>query len=129
MTEEGSKYEPPQIRVLDLETAGQNFIRAYNDLARVIHADNVRKGFWNKPRNVGEMLMLCVSELGEALEADRKDEMDQHLQGRIGIEVELADCIIRIMDMGVGKEYEVAEALIEKLAYNRTRPHKHGKRY
>ena len=39
-----------------------------------IHSNNREKGFWDKERNTGEMLMLVVSELSEALEADRKDK-------------------------------------------------------
>ena len=39
-----------------------------------IHENNVEKGFWQDKatKNVGEVLMLCVSELSEALEAHRK---------------------------------------------------------
>ena len=36
-----------------------------------IYENNRAKGFWDKERNVGEMLMLVNSELCEALEADR----------------------------------------------------------
>jgi len=41
-----------------------------------IHFNNVEKGFWEdkETKNVGEVLMLCVSELSEALEAHRKDK-------------------------------------------------------
>lgn len=42
------------------------------ETARQIHENNKAKGFWDKERNVGEMLMLVVSELSEALEADRE---------------------------------------------------------
>lgn len=42
-------------------------------ISKEIHANNVEKGFWDKPRNKGEVLMLVVSELSEALEADREN--------------------------------------------------------
>lgn len=43
-----------------------------------------------------------------------------------GIAVELADCIIRILDWA-GKEGMDMESIInEKMAYNRTRPYRHG---
>ena len=35
------------------------------------HGNAKAKGFWEKDRNVGEMLMLITSELGEAIEAHR----------------------------------------------------------
>jgi len=37
----------------------------------VIHQIAVEHGFWENPRNLGEMLMLVTSELAEALEEDR----------------------------------------------------------
>ena len=80
-------------------------------------------------RNVGELLMLQTSELGEALEAHRKDLNDDHIPHRKGLEVELADCVIRIMDASAGLGLDVGTAILEKLAYNRSRPHKHGKAY
>lgn len=45
----------------------------FNKLANKIHKANVAKGFWDKKRNEGEVLMLTISELSEALEGDRKD--------------------------------------------------------
>ncbi len=117
------------------------FIDPYNLLALSIHMDNVRKGFWPEggrsdgrasvegQRNVGVMLMLVVTELSEALEADRKKLMDDKLTHHKGVTVEIADAIIRLMDLGYGLGLPVAEAMAEKLAYNRTRPFKHGKAY
>ena len=43
-----------------------------NELAKEIHSDTKAKGFWNDERNIGELLMLVVSELGEGIEAHRK---------------------------------------------------------
>lgn len=42
-------------------------------IAGDIHREAVSKGFWDRERNQGEMLMLVVSELAEALEADRAE--------------------------------------------------------
>lgn len=42
-----------------------------DDIAIVIHQIAREHGFWDKPRNLGEMLMLATSELAEALEEDR----------------------------------------------------------
>jgi NTP pyrophosphatase (non-canonical NTP hydrolase) len=74
-----------------------------------------------KKRNVGEMLMLCVSELSEAMEGDRKGLQDDKLPHRKMIEVELADCMIRIFDMAEGLGLDIGGALVEKWHYNLSR--------
>lgn len=85
------------------------FIAAFlNALAEDIHGRNVRAGWWTDietgentlhTRNVGEMLMLTVTEISEAMEADRKKLMDDKLPHRPGLTVELADAVIRILDL------------------------------
>lgn len=72
-------------------------------------------------RNVGELLMLVVSEIAEAMEGHRKNLHDDHLQDRRMIEVELADAMIRIFDLCGGLGLDIGGALVEKLAYNQTR--------
>lgn len=93
-----------------------------------IHARNVKAGWWHDlstgeplERNVGELLMLMVSELAEAMEGHRKGLMDDKLPERSMIEVELADCIIRIADAAGGLGLDLGGAIDEKLAFNATR--------
>ena len=73
-------------------------------------------------RNKSEMLMLMVSELAEAMEGLRKNLMDDKLPHRPMVEVELADCIIRIADFAGAHGYDVAGAIVEKMAFNAVRP-------
>lgn len=74
-----------------------------------------------KDRNKGEMLMLIVSEISEAMEGERKSLMDDHLRNRPMVEVELADAIIRIMDYCGRWGYDINGAVEEKLEYNSNR--------
>jgi len=72
-------------------------------------------------RNFGEVLALMHSELSEALEAHRKDLMDDKLPHRNGIECEFADCLIRIFDTAAALNLDLSGAVIEKNRFNKTR--------
>jgi NTP pyrophosphatase (non-canonical NTP hydrolase) len=108
-----------------------------NDLAKSIYEANKEKGFWDKERNVGEMLMLVTSELGEAMEAHRKNRFanwanaSEDFENSIKdtFEDEIADAIIRLLDMCGGLGIEIESHVFEKLKYNATRPRLHGKLY
>jgi NTP pyrophosphatase (non-canonical NTP hydrolase) len=97
-----------------------------DELCKVVHECNHKWWFdlhTGAPikRNVGELLMLCVSELAEAMEGDRKSLMDDKLPDRPMLEVELADCLIRILDMAAGLGLDLAGAFRNKMIYNRHR--------
>lgn len=183
-----------------------------NELIKTAHEDAKAKGWWDEERNTGELLMLIVSECGEALEAHRKDmradlvrfdrQREDHyykdnpaiawdrdfpkwfkLYIKDTFEDELADIVIRIADLCGSRNWELSPlnvmgdpganvgeellliasricddyhhpSVVEmntvvtmvwalanahnidlwkhielKLAYNRTRPHKHAKLY
>lgn len=72
-------------------------------------------------RNPLELLALCHSELSEALEGIRKDQMDDKLPHRKMFEVELADTLLRIFDIAGGFNLDLGGALAEKLAFNTSR--------
>jgi hypothetical protein len=73
-------------------------------------------------RNFGEVIALMHSELSEALEGHRKGLKDKHLPHRPQVEVELADCILRILDTAEALGLDVPGACIEKNRYNQIRP-------
>lgn len=102
---------------------------AINAMVASIHVDNANAGWWNNAageydrtcRNVPEMLCLIHSEISEAMEGHRKSLLDDKLPHRPMIEVELADAVIRIMDLAGGLGLDLGGAIVEKRAFNRTR--------
>lgn len=91
-----------------------------NRYAKDCHDRAVAKGFWDVPHSVGHYLMLVVSELSEAVEADRigkwakldPDTIDtlQRIAGapyaqeflrlvKDTVEDEIADAVIRLLDL------------------------------
>lgn len=116
-------------------------------LIEEIHDTAVEKGFWDKPRNEGELLMLVVSELAEALEAlrnnapraridDYKQAIDadgqphafkQFIKG--SVDEEIADAVIRLFDIAVGLSIDLPEVIKAKMLYNETRERMHGKKF
>lgn len=83
------------------------------------------KGFVDQ--NDGTRIALMHSELSEALEAVRKgNPEDDHIPEFSGAEAELADVVIRIMDMAAARGWRVGAAIAAKAAYNRGRTFRHG---
>lgn len=126
-----------------------------NALAEKCHRNACDKGFWsneNSDRSTAELLMLIVSELSEALEADRKgdhctmiNDKDKANLQRIQFKEEyavrfresikdtfqdeIADTIIRILDLCHAFNIDIDFHVRAKMRYNEWRERMHGKRY
>lgn len=104
-------------------------LQGLDNMMSICHQLAVKGGWWTdletgerKERNRGEMLMLIVSEVSEAMEGERKNLKDDHLPLRGMAEVELADVLIRLGDYAKGFDHKVVDSMIEKMAYNLCRP-------
>jgi len=102
-------------------------MQSLNDWIDYCHKTARSKGFWDQERNVGEMLMLVVSELGEAIEAHRSGK--HGLETKDTFEDEIADTVIRIFDMCGGLGIDLEKQMAWKMNFNSQREAKHGKKY
>jgi len=119
-----------------------------NELAKEVNQNARNKGFFDSEKNIGEMLCLIHSEVSEALEADRKDifatgnifavngwtnDGDFKASFKENVkdtfEDELADIMIRVMDLAAFKGVNLEEHIKAKMRFNSLREHKHGKKY
>lgn len=127
-------------------------MKRLSELAADINANAVAHGFWDEERNFGEMVALMHSELSEALEEHRAGKPAEYVVHAIGCPyfdleeelsliafgckcktegtaVELVDCLIRILDTLHSFGVDIDGVVARKMAYNASRPYKHGKAY
>lgn len=117
-----------------------HFCESLAVIGQRIHLSCVEKGFWPEDkaqRNLGEALMLISTEMAEWLEWVRRGEGADPAENLAkwesdditNEEEEAADTFIRLLDLCEGRNLRLGEAVLAKMAYNASRPHKHGKKF
>jgi len=93
-----------------------------NEYRDECHKIAVEKGFWEVSKNIPEKLMLIVTEVGEACEADRHDDKENFQE-------EIADTFIRLLDLCGYLKIDIEYEILRKMKINEGRPRLHGKKY
>ncbi len=96
--------------------SGMNLI----ELQSKIHEQNKAKGWWDSHRSFSRLTNLNISEVSEAVEADRKNLNDSKLKHYKGVPVEAADGCIRGFDVlaSLGNESYAASEMAIKIIEN-----------
>ena len=104
------------------------FSNAFEMVQTEVFRIAVEHGGWeDRNPNDAEKMMLIVTEIAEATEALRNGkDTSEHIPQFTGVEEELADVVIRIMDYAAFRKLDVAGAILAKIRYNEKREYKHG---
>jgi len=93
-----------------------------NEYRDECHKTAVEKGFWKVEKSIPTKLMLCVTELAEACEADRHGDKENFNE-------EIADTFIRLFDLCGQLNIDIEKEINGKMIINKSRPRLHGKKY
>lgn len=104
-----------------------------------LHETATSKGWWSDRLKLAAQspagsvqvdigcVALAITELAEAIENIREGyKPDDKVPQFSGLEAELADCIIRILDFSHASNLRTIEALFAKAEFNKSRTVRHG---
>lgn len=112
-------------------------MRQLSEWQRIIYKNNQVKGFYDEPQadNIDRKLILAIGEISEAHEELRAGHDPQEIYFNPdslkpeGFPIEIADAVIRLLDLCEHQGVDLEYAMQLKHDYNVTRSFKHGKAF
>ena len=143
---------------LNASTSATCFVKGFKAVAALHHERMREKGFWDMRDAIVDAcaqdvpgrsfeqavelkqaatdmvdtaaLALVTTETSETVEALRHGNgPDDKIPHHCGAAAELADVILRIMDLAHARKWDVAQALVDKMQMNQGREKMHGKNF
>lgn len=136
MTEPKNPYTSDP-RFNDQDRALEAGTKALTAIAKACHANAEEKGFQSPPQDLATMSLNTIGEICEHWEAFRKKKLGDPCDKSEGMldlfgetltneEEEVADQLIRVLDVAARFNIDIAKAVRIKHGFNRTRSHRHG---
>lgn len=119
--------EPLKETVISRLTPDNFFKKLFDIIQKDIHHNACEHGWHKDDIEEGTAFALIHGEVSEAMEAAREgNKPSEKIPDFSSIEEEMADIVIRCMDWSEQKGYRLADAIVAKHEFNKTRPYKHG---
>lgn len=136
MTEPKNPYKTDE-RFRDIDRELESACGALSTIAEAVHSNAVEKGFQTPPQTLDTMAINTIGEISELWEAFRAKSLDNPCdktegmtalfgEGLTNQEEEIADILIRTLDLAARFKVDIAKAVRIKHGYNRSRGFRHG---
>jgi NTP pyrophosphatase (non-canonical NTP hydrolase) len=111
--------------------------KTLDEMQAEVYVNNKAHGWYDEERTVGDDVALLHTEVSEMFEAFRVTGLSDATESDPGLAYppkpegfgsEVADVFIRLLDTCERRGVDLQFEYERKMAYNRTRPYRHGKR-
>ncbi len=129
----GMTPETLEAQVFGPSSVLRGYPKTIKQWSSMVHELAKEKGWWpgwpeKRERSQTELLALAICELSEGIEEIRSGKDTYYeVEGKpCGLQTEVADCIIRLLDMCQAEGWDIEEVMRKKHQFNKSRSARHG---